>query len=291
MPVVITGESGTGKELVARALHAASPRRSGPFVAENCGAVPETLLESILFGHAKGAFTGAHAASPGLFEAADGGVIFLDEIGEMSPAMQAKLLRVLQEGEVRRVGEQRVRAVSTRVLAATHRDLEAMVEAGTFRQDLYYRLCVVRLELPPLRARREDISLLVSHFLKRYDAEGLTVSAAASRRLVHYPWPGNVRELENEVQRWIALCENAVTPRDLSPHIEGHGEGHGLDPDDLRIRAHTEHLERTLIERALDRTDGNLTHAAKLLGLSRYGLQKKIKRLDELARDGAEGAL
>jgi DNA-binding NtrC family response regulator len=291
MPVVITGESGTGKELVARALHAASPRRSGPFVAENCGAVPETLLESILFGHAKGAFTGAHAASPGLFEAADGGVIFLDEIGEMSPAMQAKLLRVLQEGEVRRVGEQRVRAVSTRVLAATHRDLEAMVEAGTFRQDLYYRLCVVRLELPPLRARREDISLLVSHFLKRYDAEGLTVSAAASRRLVHYPWPGNVRELENEVQRWIALCENAVTPRDLSPHIEGHGEGHGLDPDDLRIRAHTEHLERTLIERALDRTDGNLTHAAKLLGLSRYGLQKKIKRLDELVRDGAEGAL
>ncbi|MGB1700059.1 MAG: sigma-54 interaction domain-containing protein, partial [Nannocystaceae bacterium] len=288
MPVVITGESGTGKELIARALHASSPRKSGAFVAENCGAVPESLLESLLFGHAKGAFTGAHAASPGLFEAADGGVIFLDEIGEMSPAMQAKLLRVLQEGEVRRVGEQRVRPVSVRVVAATHRDLEAMVEAGTFRQDLYYRLCVVRLNLPPLRERREDISLLVARFLDRYGATGLKVSSAASRRLIQYPWPGNVRELENEVQRWVALCEDTVTPRDLSPAIEGHGEGHGLDPDDLRIRAHTEHLERTLIERALARTGGNLTHAAKLLGLSRYGLQKKIKRLDELEAEGAD---
>lgn len=284
MPVVITGESGTGKELVARALHSVGPRKSGPFVAENCAAVPETLLESILFGHAKGSFTGAHAASPGLFEAADGGVMFLDEIGEMSPAMQVKLLRVLQEGEVRRVGEQRVRSVSTRVLAATHRDLDAMVEAGTFRQDLYYRLCVVRLELPPLRERREDISLLVAHFLERYGATDLKVSAAAVRQLVQYPWPGNVRELENEVQRWVALCDDTVTPRDLSPNIEGCGEGRGLDPDDLRIRSHTEHLERTLIERALARTEGNLTHAAKLLGLSRYGLQKKIKRLDELVQ-------
>jgi transcriptional regulator with GAF, ATPase, and Fis domain len=284
VPVVIYGESGTGKELVARAIHEAGARADKPFVAENCGAIPETLLESVLFGHARGAFTGAQAARPGLFEAADGGTIFLDEIGETSPAMQTKLLRVLQEGEVRRLGETKPRKVSVRVIAASNRNLEAMVEAGSFRQDLFYRINVVKLELPSLRDRREDIPALIEHFLGRHRREGeqLEVSASALRKLVRYPWPGNVRELENEVQRWLALCEERVMPDDLSPAIEG-SMAEIEDPDDLELRPRVDRLERELIARAMERTGGNQTQAAQLLGLSRFGLQKKLKRLEETA--------
>jgi transcriptional regulator with GAF, ATPase, and Fis domain len=282
VPVVIYGESGTGKELVARAIHDAGGRADKPFVAENCGAIPETLLESVLFGHARGAFTGAAAPRPGLFEAADGGTIFLDEIGETSPAMQTKLLRVLQEGEVRRLGENKPRKVDVRVIAASNRELEAMVASGAFRQDLFYRINVVRLELPALRDRREDIPALVEHFLvgnQRAGEPGLQISATALRKLVRYPWPGNVRELENEVQRWLALCEERVLPEDLSPAIEGSNTD-AEDPDDLELRPRVDRLERELIHRAMERTGGNQTQAAQLLGLSRYGLQKKLKRLE-----------
>ncbi|MFV8756423.1 sigma 54-interacting transcriptional regulator [Nannocystaceae bacterium ST9] len=280
VPVVIHGESGTGKELVARAIHDAGPRRSKPFVAENCGAIPETLLESVLFGHAKGAFTGAQIARPGLFEAAEGGTIFLDEIGETSPAMQTKLLRVLQEGEVRRIGENRSRTIDVRVIAASNRALDQLVEQGKFRQDLYYRIHVVQLELPALRERREDIPALIEHFLSRgRDRPALELSAAALRKLTIHPWPGNVRELENEVSRWLALCEQRVLPEDLSPTI-GAATGEIEDPDDLGLRPRVDRLERELIAKAMQRTGGNQTQAAALLGLSRFGLQKKLKRLE-----------
>ncbi|MCA9657295.1 MAG: sigma 54-interacting transcriptional regulator, partial [Myxococcales bacterium] len=281
VPVVIYGESGTGKELVARAIHDAGGRRSRPFIAENCGAIPESLLESVLFGHARGAFTGAHKASAGLFEAAHGGTIFLDEVGEMSPAMQTKLLRVLQEGEVRRVGDTSARKIDVRVIAASNRNLDAMVEDGTFRGDLYYRIQVVKISLPPLRERTEDLSPLLEHFLGRYDGERrLTIAAPAMRLLARYPWPGNVRELENEVQRLAVLVESRVDPEDLSPKIrDAARSGAAPDPDDLELRPRLERLERELIGRALERCDNNQTRAAELLGLSRYGLQKKLKRM------------
>ncbi|KIG13190.1 Response regulator of zinc sigma-54-dependent two-component system [Enhygromyxa salina] len=285
VPVVIYGESGTGKELVARAIHDGGARADKPFVAENCGAIPETLLESVLFGHVRGAFTGAQSLRPGLFEAADGGTIFLDEIGETSPAMQTKLLRVLQEGEVRRIGETKPRKVDVRVIAASNRDLAAMVEAGEFRQDLFYRINVVKLDLPALRDRREDVPALIDHFLARHQREAhepLVVSPSALRKLVRHAWPGNVRELENEVQRWLALCEDRVMPDDLSAAIEGAGVDVTVDdPDDLELRPRVERLERELIARAMERTGNNQTQSAQLLGLSRYGLQKKLKRLQQ----------
>ena len=280
VPVVIYGESGTGKELVARALHDAGGRAGGPFVAENCGAIPETLLESVLFGHAKGAFTGAQKAKPGLFEAADSGTIFLDEVSEMSMPMQTKLLRVLQEGEVRRVGETQPRAVNVRVLAASNRDLEAMVAEGSFRRDLFYRINVVRVDLPPLRDRPEDIGPLIEHFFARHGATPLRLAPSVLRALRSYAWPGNVRQLENEVQRWIALSEGAVGIEDLSPAIVGTETPEAIDPDDLRIRPRVDRLERGLIARALEKTRNNQTQAAQLLGLSRYGLQKKLKRME-----------
>jgi transcriptional regulator with GAF, ATPase, and Fis domain len=280
VPVVIHGESGTGKELVARALHDAGGRAAGPFVAENCGAIPETLLESVLFGHAKGAFTGAQKAKPGLFEAADGGTIFLDEVSEMSMPMQTKLLRVLQEGEVRRVGETASRRVDVRVVAASNRELEAMVEEGSFRRDLFYRINVVRVDLPPLRERAQDIAPLIEHFFARHGVAPLRLAPSVSRALQAYAWPGNVRQLENEVQRWIALCEGAVALQDLSPAIGGTTTSEVIDPHDLRIKPRVERLERDLIARALEKTGNNQTQAAQLLGLSRYGLQKKLKRLE-----------
>ena len=282
VPVVIYGESGTGKELVARAIHEAGARKGRPFIAENCGAIPEALLESVLFGHAKGAFTGAHRATPGLFEAADGGTIFLDEIGEMSPGMQTKLLRVLQEGEVRRVGDTGVRKIEVRVIAASNRDLEAMVAGGQFRKDLLYRIRVVKIDLPPLRSRPDDLASLIEHFLARHDRQRrLTVSGAAVRALARYAWPGNIRELENEVQRWVALVEARVELADLSPAIvEARGDG-GRDPDDLRLRPRLDRLERELIDRAMTTAHGNQTRAATVLGLSRFGLQKKLRRLAE----------
>ena len=280
VPVVIFGESGTGKELVARAIHEAGARKARAFIAENCGAIPEALLESVLFGHAKGAFTGAHRATPGLFEAADGGTIFLDEIGEMSPGMQTKLLRVLQEGEVRRVGDTAVRKIDVRVIAASNRDLEVMVAAGQFRKDLLYRIRVVKIELPPLRNRPDDLGPLIEHFLARHDRQRrLTVSGAAMRALARYAWPGNIRELENEVQRWVALVEARVEPADLSQSIVHAGAEAGSDPDDLRLRPRLERLERELLEKAMGVAQGNQTKAATLLGLSRFGLQKKLRRL------------
>ena len=225
LPVVIQGESGTGKELVARAIHFNGPRRDRPFVSENCAAIPETLLESTLFGYVRGAFTGADHDTRGLFEVADGGTLFLDEVGEMSPAMQGKLLRVLQEGEFRRVGGERTRKVDVRIVAATNRDLARMVEEGKFRQDLYFRLNVARILLPPLRERREDIPLIVEHLLAKHAANAATpakpLDPAALARLVAYRWPGNVRELENEITRADALSGERITVADLSPPGRG----------------------------------------------------------------------
>ena len=284
LPVVIQGESGTGKELVARAIHFNGPRRERPFVSENCAAIPETLLESALFGYVRGAFTGAEHDTRGLFEIADGGTLFLDEIAEMSPAMQGKLLRVLQQGEFRRVGGDRTRKVDVRIVAATNRDLARMVEEGKFRQDLFFRLNVAGIFLPPLRDRREDIPLIVEHFLARQPG-GVRkpLDPPALARLCAYRWPGNVRELENELLRAVALSGERVTVGDLSPPIAAAGDTStaGLlpdDPDSLHLRRRVERLERSLVREALARCGNNQTKAAATLGLSRFGLQKKLKR-------------
>jgi len=279
LPVVIQGESGTGKELVARAIHVNGKRSNGPFVGENCGAIPETLLESVLFGHVKGAFTGADRERRGLFEVASGGTLFLDEVGETSPAMQTKLLRVLQDGEVRRVGGDRTRRTDVRIVAASNKDLSRLVEQGKFREDLFYRLNVVRVEIPPLRERREDIPLLVEHFLGKHSPElSRTITREALAALMGYAWPGNVRELENEVMRLCALAGEVVDPDELSLQVRGGIPLNLGDADDLSIKARVEHLEKELITRALKKTGGNNTRAAKMLGLSRYGLLKKLKR-------------
>jgi transcriptional regulator with GAF, ATPase, and Fis domain/tetratricopeptide (TPR) repeat protein len=288
LPVVIQGESGTGKELVARAIHFNGPRRARPFVSENCAAIPETLLESTLFGYVKGAFTGADRDTRGLFSVADGGTLFLDEVGEMSPAMQGKLLRVLQDGELRRVGGERTHHVDVRIVVATNRDLGRLVSDGKFRQDLYFRLSVVRLTLPPLRERSEDVPLLVRHFLTHLArAAGAPapkgIAPAAMAKLAAYRWPGNVRELENEITRAAAFSAAEITVADLSPHVAAGdvGDSSGLgdeSPDSLRLRPRIERLERALIREALARCEGNQTRAAEALGLSRFGLQKKLRR-------------
>ncbi|MGF1469846.1 MAG: sigma 54-interacting transcriptional regulator [Sandaracinaceae bacterium] len=276
LPVLVTGASGTGKELIARAVGRASSRADGPFISENCGAIPEALLESTLFGHVRGAFTGAERARRGLFELADGGTLFLDEIGEMSAAMQAKLLRVLQDGELRPVGGERARQVDVRLVAATHRDLPAEVERGTFREDLYYRIAVVRVDLPPLRERPEDLVPLLTRFLDRYGGAEHRFSPEALASLRAYPWPGNVRQLENEVRRTVALSDGTILLSHLSPEVAGHG---APAPAHLDLKAQVDALERRLIALALEETDGNQTRAAERLGLSRYGLAKMIKRL------------
>jgi transcriptional regulator with GAF, ATPase, and Fis domain len=283
--VVIAGESGTGKELVARAIHFNGPRRDRPFVSENCAAIPETLLETTLFGHVKGAFTGADRETRGLFAVADGGTLFLDEIAEMSPAMQGKLLRVLQNGEFHRVGSERPQKVNVRIVVATNKDLEGLVEQGKFRQDLFFRISVVRLVLPPLRERSEDVPLLVRHFMqKAAAASGMavkTVEAPALAKLCSYRWPGNVRELENEVTRAAAFSGPAVTVSDLSPQVRAGSDstaGLGDEQDGIRLRPRVERLERTLLREAMTSCAGNQTKAARALGLSRFGLQKKLKR-------------
>ena len=286
LPVVIQGESGTGKELVARALHSNGPRRGQPFVGENCAAIPETLLESTLFGYARGAFTGADHDTRGLFEIADGGTLFLDEVAEMSPAMQGKLLRVLQEGEIRRVGAERTRKVDVRIVAATNRDLARMVEEGKFRRDLFFRLNVAGIALPPLRERRDDIPLMVEHFLAKLAARDgrpgpKPIDPAALARLAAYRWPGNVRELENEVTRADALSGARITVSDLAPRIGASDDLGGSiteDHDTLVLKPRVERLERSLVREALGRSGNNQTKAAELLGLSRFGLQKKLKR-------------
>jgi transcriptional regulator with GAF, ATPase, and Fis domain/tetratricopeptide (TPR) repeat protein len=284
--VLILGESGTGKELVARALHRRGGRREGPFVTENCAAIPESLLESILFGHVRGAFTGADRDRPGLFVVADRGTLFLDEIGDMSLSLQSKLLRVLEDGEVRPVGGSVVRRVDVRILAASNRDLAAMVRDGTFREDLFYRLAVLTLRLPPLRERVEDVPALVAHFLRKHAPDRrVAFSPAALRRIASLPWPGNVRQLENVVVRTLVLADgDLIDAGDLD--IEGGAAAARPDPDlapdgNLDIRTHVEALERRLIARALEASGGNRTRAAALLGLSRFGLLKKLRRGEE----------
>ena len=283
--VLITGESGSGKELIARLIHDSSPRASARFVAVNCGAIPEQLLESELFGHARGAFTGATENRRGLFEEADGGTLFLDELGELPQPLQVKLLRALQEGEVRRVGDNAPRTVDVRVIAATSRDLEAEVRDGRFRADLFYRVNVVRIQSPPLRERREDIPLLVRHFMAQFNeklgTKVSTVAPAAMRMLMDYSWPGNVRELENVVERTMVLTDGSVLDvAHLPGAIRSPGDGvESLTPDDLdlSVKRRTEALERSLIERALKETGGNRTRAARILELSHRALLYKIK--------------
>jgi two-component system response regulator AtoC len=281
--VLITGESGTGKELIARHIHDASPRASRPFVAVNCAAIPEALLESELFGHAKGAFTGATTERQGLFEEAHEGTLFLDELGDLPVPLQVKLLRALQEGEVRRVGDNASRSVDVRLVAATARDLEADVADGKFRADLYYRINVVRIHLPALRERSEDVPELVRHFVDRFNRRlGMHVTGvtpAAMRALVEYPWPGNVRELENVVERAMVLTDGPQLGVEQLPTLSTpmtRSDG-AASPLDLSVKRRTEELERALIKEALERTRGNRTRAAKVLDLSHRALLYKIR--------------
>lgn len=285
--VLVLGESGVGKELVSRALHTGSPRCNGPFVAVNCGAIPEALLESELFGHVKGAFTDASADKRGLFEEAEGGTLFLDEIGELPPPLQVKLLRVLQESEIRRVGDTRAVSIDVRVVAATSRDLQQMVEENAFRSDLYFRVAVMPLEIPPLRERKDDIAPLVEHFIastnKRLGTRIDGVTSEALSSMVAYEWPGNVRELENTIEHAAVMAEAATIDLAALPERTRrrgaplHGFSMSFDEDDLSVKRAQRALERELILRALERTGGNRTHAARLLDLSHRALLYKIK--------------
>lgn len=280
--VLIEGETGTGKELVARAIHAASPRRQALFVAVNCAALSEGILESELFGHRKGAFTGALSDRKGLFEVADGGTIFLDEVSETSGALQAKLLRVLQEGEVRPVGDVRPRRVDVRVIAATNRRLADEVAAGRFRSDLYYRLCVFPIAVPPLRERREDIPILARHFLRRLAREvGKPVgdlTADALDALMQYPFPGNVRELRNEIERAILLADPGAPIGDdlLSEALQARPGSNG---DGGLLQRRTEEFERQQLLAALERHNGVKMRVAEEMGMTYRGLMKKLRRL------------
>jgi DNA-binding NtrC family response regulator len=289
--VLITGETGTGKELAARAIHHNSARRANRFVALNCSAIPETLLEAELFGHARGAFTGAVGTRQGRLEQAHKGTLFLDEVGTMSQSLQAKLLRVLQEREFERVGDSHTIKIDVRVVAATHSDLAKMVGEGSFREDLFYRLNVLPVQLPPLRERREDIPLLVQHFLQRLAQDsgrsGMTVSQESMRRLMAYRWPGNVRQLENTVERALAFTQgrSVIDVQDLPPEIQNHsgvieGAEAWLPEDGLDFERYIEGIELSLIKRSLERTQGNKRQAARLLNLKRTTLIEKLKRLE-----------
>jgi DNA-binding NtrC family response regulator len=288
VPVLIHGESGSGKELVARAIHYQGARKGGPFVTENCSAIPETLLESELFGFVKGAFTGADRDRKGLLEQADGGTLFLDEIGDMAPEMQAKILRVLESGEVRPVGGKETRTVDVRILAASHRDLRKMVQEGAFREDLFYRLAVITVEVPSLREKREDIPVLVEKFLEAYAADNggppRQVSEEAVALLSDYDWPGNVRELRNEVYRACALSEKVVVPEILSPQIRERAIPRllpaRLDDRPLKdlVRDAVDAVERRAIQEALERSGGKKTETARILGISRPTLDAKIEQ-------------
>src|SRR2546423_2030907 len=285
--ILITGESGTGKELVARAIHDLSPRAQKPFVSVNCGAFTETLLESELFGYVKGSFTGATANRKGLFEAANQGTIFLDEIGETSPAMQVKLLRVLQERKVRPVGAHEESEVNTRVIAATNRDLSAMVKDGSFREDLYYRVSVIPMELPPLREREGDIVELAGYFIGKHckqTGRQLTISPSAMRLLENYSWPGNVRELEHTIERAVALeTTEAIQPERLPDQITRYSQtriasAFDLPQDGINLTAHLDQLEKTYLLEALRRTQGNQTNAAQLLQMSVRSLRHLLDK-------------
>ena len=281
--VLIMGESGTGKEVIANAIHHNSPRAGEPFIKVSCAALPETLLESELFGHEKGAFTGAVARREGRFQLAHRGTIFLDEVGEMSPALQTKLLRVLQEKEFEPLGSTRTVKVDIRVIAATNRDLEKEVKEGRFREDLYYRLNVVPLVLPPLRERREDIPLLADHFLAIFREKNrkpiTAISGKALDLLVRYDWPGNVRELENVIERAVILARDEVlVPADLPPQIRMFSGEAGQDAFAIPTGMSLDEMERALIVKTLDETGGNRTRASEILGINRRTLQNKLKQ-------------
>src|ERR1051325_692243 len=301
LPVLITGESGTGKEVVARAIHRRSPRADTAFVAVNCGAIPSELIESELFGHVRGSFTGAERDRRGLWEEADGGTVFLDEITETTPAFQVKLLRALQEGELRRVGSNRLVHVDVRVIAATNRDAEQEQREGRFRQDLLYRLNAVTIPLPPLRERREDILPLAQHFANRVVRPGsqpVSFSREALQLLEQYSWPGNIRELENAVVRAVALCDRIVRPEDLPERIRACRQDApslqtAQEREATRASEADEELlplavvERRHVERVLARTGGNKQAAARVLGIDRTTLQRMVKRHN---LDGSDGA-
>ena len=292
--VLLLGESGTGKELIARAIYANSPRAARPYVAINCAAIPDTLLESELFGHERGAFTGALTQRIGKFERADGGTIFLDEIGDMPLALQAKLLRILQNGEFQRLGGDQTLRTRVRVIAATNKDLAAMVKAKTFREDLFYRLNVVMIQLPPLRERGEDILPLAEYFLQRGGKEKrLKLSAAAKKSLLVHRWPGNVRELENAVQRAVVCAaSDTIEPGDLSFALEGSipACAQGGDWWDTLKASFQGHdllgaAEKQLVERALQESGGNVKKAAEILGVTRAALRTRIERHGLLVKD------
>ena len=284
--VLVTGESGTGKELIARLIHEVSGV-AGNFVPINCGAIPENLLESELFGHVKGSFTGANSDRTGLFEEADNGTLFLDEIGELPQSLQVKLLRALQSGEIRRVGDSKPRQVNVRIVAATARDLESEVQTGVFRSDLYYRINVVRIHLPPLRHRREEVPLLARHFIEAYnEALGMEIEGLqpeAIKRMQGYSWPGNVREVENVIERAMVLATGSSIELDDLPEIVRDPDSmvrissDTLSSDELSVKKRSAELEKHLISRALEVTEGNRTRAAELLDLSYRALLYKIR--------------
>ncbi|HET9283489.1 MAG TPA: sigma-54 dependent transcriptional regulator [Candidatus Angelobacter sp.] len=292
--VLIYGESGTGKELVARAVHACSPRSAEPFVSINCGAFPETLLESELFGYVKGAFTGASQNKRGLFEVANGGTIFLDEIGEMSVSMQVKLLRVLQERTIRAVGGTQETPIDVRVIAATNKDLRQMVAANTFREDLYYRVSVIPINVPPLRERRDDVELLANHFLKKYANAAqksiLRVRPESLEALRNFDWPGNVRQLENTIERAVAMETTDVLKVDLEADhprprasVNGSSNGHhhaDVPADGMDFEKYVAEIERSLIESALQQSGGVQTRAAELLKVSYRSFRHLLKKYD-----------
>ena len=284
IPVFIRGESGTGKELVAREIHKRSLRRNGQFVAVNCGALPESLLESELFGYIRGAFTGAYRDKPGLIEEASGGTFFLDEIGDLYSHLQAKLLRFLQEREIRRVGDNRIRHVDVRLISATHKDIEAEVFQGNFREDLYYRLKILTIELPPLRSRKEDIFPLIEFFLKKYcedmGREDVVFSSEAVEMMANYSWPGNIRELQNEIQRCLILSDGGgVIPADcLSSKISLLDDKAKMRPFDF-FQAKAA-FEKRFVSQALLEFNFNRVKTAQKIGMSRQGLFKLMKRHD-----------
>jgi DNA-binding NtrC family response regulator len=279
--VLITGESGTGKDLIAKAIHYNSPRKDRPFVAINCAAIPETLLESELFGHAKGAFTDAKGDKKGLFEEAEGGTLFLDEIGELPISLQAKLLRAIQDREIRRVGSNRSIPVDIRIISASNLDLKEQVRKRLFREDLYYRINVLEFSLPPLRDRKEDIALLVHHFIQKYGNNsnkkigGMTETAMAA--LLDYPWPGNVRELENAIERAVTLCQGEkITLDDLPPTLSGNQPGRFVLDEALQKQLPLEAVEREYVQRIMDLVGGNKVKAAHILQIDRKTLYRKL---------------
>lgn len=283
-PVFIIGESGTGKELIARAIHEKGTRGKGQFVAVNCGAIPELLLESELFGHVRGAFTGAIRNKPGLIEEANGGTFFLDEIGDLVPHLQAKLLRLIQEKEIRRIGENKTRTVDVRFISATNKNLEKEIERGNFREDLYYRLKIISVELPPLRERKEDILYLLNHYVEKYciemKREQVFFSPQALELLLGYSWPGNVRELQNEIQRCLIFSgeKNLIKEEYLSSKINPKKESYSTSSYNF-FRARAE-FERRFLNQALARWNYNRVKTAEKIGLSRQGLFKLIKKLN-----------